>query len=183
MILLFILFLSPLIERIPLAALVGVMFVVAQETFAWGSLRVLGKVPKQDALVIVAVTVITVLTDLAVAVGCGIVIAALNFAWQHAREMRADIDDSSPGERVYLPHGTLFFASTVHFQELFAPASDPARVVLDCKHLHMADHSAIAALEALYERYDKAGKHLQVTHLSRRNHELLARAGVDVGVA
>ena len=94
MILLFILFLSPLIERIPLAALVGVMFVVAQQTFAWGSLRVLGKVPLQDALVIVAVTVITVLTDLATAVLCGIVIAALNFAWQHARDMRADIDDS-----------------------------------------------------------------------------------------
>ncbi|KAB8045285.1 SulP family inorganic anion transporter [Janthinobacterium aquaticum] len=183
MILLFILFLSPLIERIPLAALVGVMFVVAQETFAWGSLRVLGKVPKHDALVIVAVTIITVLTDLAVAVGCGIVIAALNFAWQHAREMRADIDDSTQGERVYVPHGTLFFASTAHFQELFDPVLDPARVVLDCRHLHMADHSAIAAIESLYERYEKAGKHVQVTHLSKRNHALLARAGVDVGVA
>ena len=183
MILLFILFLSPLIERIPLAALVGVMFVVAQETFAWGSLRVLGKVPKQDALVIVAVTIITVLTDLAMAVVCGIIIAALNFAWQHAREMRAEIDDSTAGERVYLPHGTLFFASTAHFQELFQPATDPARVVLDCKHLHMADHSAIAALESLYERYARAGKHLQVRHLSKRNEALLARAGVDVGMA
>ncbi|MFX8141321.1 sodium-independent anion transporter, partial [Acinetobacter baumannii] len=89
MILLFILFLSPAIERIPLAALAGVMFVVAQETFAWGSLRVLGKVPRSDALVIIAVTIITVLTDLAVAVLCGIVITALNFAWQHAREIRA----------------------------------------------------------------------------------------------
>jgi len=185
MILLFILFLSPLIERIPLAALVGVMFVVAQETFAWGSLRVLGKVPKHDALVIVAVTIITVLTDLAVAVSCGIVIAALNFAWQHARDMRADIDDSQAdaGLRVYVPHGTLFFASTAHFQELFNPARDPARVVLDCRHLHMADHSAIAAIEALYDRYEKAGKHVQVTHLSKRNHALLARAGVDVSVA
>ena len=183
MILLFILFLSPLIERIPLAALVGVMFVVAQQTFAWGSLRVLGKVPLQDALVIVAVTVITVFTDLATAVLCGIVIAALNFAWQHARDMRADIDDSSPGMRVYLPHGTLFFASATHFQELFQLASDPARVILDCRHLHMADHSAIAAIEALYERYDKAGKHLQVTQLSARNEALLQRAGVDVSVA
>ena len=183
MILLFILFLSPLIERIPLAALVGVMFVVAQQTFAWGSLRVLGKVPRQDALVIVAVTVITVFTDLATAVLCGIVIAALNFAWQHAREMRADIDDSRPGMRVYLPHGTLFFASATHFQELFQLASDPARVTLDCRHLHMADHSAIAAIEALYARYDKAGKHLQVTQLSARNEALLQRAGVDVSVA
>ena len=183
MILLFILFLSPLIERIPLAALVGVMFVVAQQTFAWGSLRVLGKVPLQDALVIVAVTVITVFTDLATAVLCGIVIAALNFSWQHARDMRADIDDSCPGMRVYLPHGTLFFASATHFQELFQLASDPARVTLDCRHLHMADHSAIAAIEALYARYDKAGKHLQVTQLSARNEALLQRAGVDVSVA
>ena len=183
MILLFILFLSPLIERNPLAALVGVMFVVAQQTFAWGSLRVLGKVPLQDALVIVAVTVITVFTDLATAVLCGIVIAALNFSWQHARDMRADIDDSCPGMRVYLPHGTLFFASATHFQELFQPAADPARVTLDCRHLHMADHSAIAAIEALYERYEKAGKHLQVTQLSARNEALLQRAGVDVSVA
>jgi SulP family sulfate permease len=181
MILLFILFLSPLIAHIPLAALVGVMFVVAQETFAWGSLRVLGKVPKQDALVIVAVTIITVFTDLATAVLCGIVIAALSFAWQHALEMRADVDDGEAGVRTYRPHGTLFFASSAHFQELFAPATDPARVVLDCRHLHMADHSAIAAMESLYARYDKAGKHLQVTHLSQRNHMLLQRAGVDVG--
>ena len=183
MILLFILFLSPLIERIPLAALVGVMFVVAQQTFAWGSLRVLGKVPLQDALVIVAVTVITVFTDLAMAVLCGIVIAALNFAWQHARDMRADTDDKTPGVRVYVPHGTLFFASATHFQELFQPTADPACVILDCRYMHMADHSAIAAIEALYERYDKAGKHLQVMHLSARNQVLLQRAGVVVSVA
>ena len=113
----------------------------------------------------------------------GIVIAALNFSWQHARDMRADIDDSCPGMRVYLPHGTLFFASATHFQELFQPAADPARVTLDCRHLHMADHSAIAAIEALYERYEKAGKHLQVTQLSARNEALLQRAGVDVSVA
>ena len=180
MILLFVLFLSPLIAHIPLAALVGVMFVVAQETFAWGSLRVLGKVPKQDAVVIVAVTVITVFTDLATAVLCGIVIAALGFAWQHALEMRADVDDGAAGVRTYRPHGTLFFASAAHFQELFAPSADPARVVLDCRHLHMADHSAIAAMESLHERYEKAGKHLQVVHLSARSQALLQRAGVDV---
>jgi len=183
MILLFVLFLSPLIAHIPLAALVGVMFVVAKETFAWGSLRVLGKVPKQDALIIVAVTMITVFTDLATAVLCGIVIAALNFAWQHALEMRADIDDSEAGIRTYRPHGTLFFASTTHFLELFTLSTDPARVILDCQHLHMADHSAIAAMETLYERYEKAGKHLQVMHLSKRNQVLLQRAGVDVSIS
>ncbi len=183
MILLFILFLSPLIAHIPLAALVGVMMVVAQQTFAWGSLRVLGKVPVQDALVIVAVTVITVLTDLATAVLCGIVIAALNFAWQHARDIRSDIDDSVSGVRTYLPHGTLFFASTAHFQELFTPLTDPARVILNCQYLHLADHSAIAAMESLWERYAKAGKRLQVVNLSARNHTLLQRAGLDVSAA
>ena len=180
MILLFILFLSPLIAHIPLAALVGVMFVVAHQTFAWGSLRVLGKVPRQDALVIVAVTAITVFTDLATAVLCGIVIAALNFAWQHARDIRADIDDTQAGVRTYAPHGTLFFASTAHFQELFTPATDPSRVILDCRHLHMADHSAIAAMESLVERYAKAGKRLQVMHLSQRSESLLQRAGVEL---
>jgi SulP family sulfate permease len=182
MILLFILFLAPLIEKIPLAALVGVMFVVALETFAWGSLRVLGKVPRHDALVIVAVTVITVCTDLAMAVLCGIVIAALNFAWQHAHDMRADVDDSVAGQRTYVPRGTLFFASSARFLELFDPATDPVRVALDCRHLHLADHSAIAAMETLYQRYERAGKHLHVLHLSARNHALLQRAGVDAGV-
>jgi len=180
MILLFILFLSPWIERIPLAALVGVMFVVAQQTFAWGSLRVLGKVPRHDALVIVAVTVITVFTDLAVAVLCGIVIAALNFAWQHAREIRADVVQSDADAKTYQLHGTLFFASTTHFQELFDLARDPQRVLLDCRHLHLADHSAIAALESLSERYAKAGKQLQLMHLSKRNQQLLQRVAVDV---
>jgi SulP family sulfate permease len=196
MILLFILFLSPLIERIPLAALVGVMFVVAQQTFSWGSLRVLGKVPRQDALVIVAVTVITVFTDLAVAVLCGIVITALTFAWQHALDIRADIvdepfadganDDPSSrapavGDgRTYRLHGTLFFASAAHFQELFDVGADPARVTLDCRHLHFADHSAIAALETLTQRYERAGKRLAVSGLSGRNERLLRRAGLAV---
>ncbi|WDZ96448.1 SulP family inorganic anion transporter [Herbaspirillum sp. WKF16] len=182
MILLFILFLSPAIERIPLAALAGVMFVVAQETFAWGSLRVLGRVPKNDAIVIVAVTVITVFTDLAVAVLCGIVIAALNFAWQHAREIRADVADAGEGEgrvRTYLPHGTLFFASSAHFLELFDPQGDPRQAVLDCRHLRLADHSAIAAVQTLCERYARAGKGLRVTGLSARCRELLQRAGVE----
>ena len=192
MILLFILFLSPLIERIPLAALVGVMFVVAQQTFAWGSLRVLGKIPKNDAVVVIAVTVITVFTDLAIAVMCGIVIAALNFAWQHAREIRADIvDDSSAlsedsralAQRTYHLHGTLFFASTTHFLELFQPQGDPQNVSVDCRHLHVMDHSAIAAIQALQDRYQKADKQLSFAHLSARNRQLLERAGVSVAHA
>ncbi|MGI4849259.1 MAG: SulP family inorganic anion transporter [Janthinobacterium lividum] len=178
MILLFILFLSPLIERIPLAALVGVMFVVAQQTFAWGSLRVLCRVPRHDALVIVAVTIITVLTDLATAVLCGIVFAALTFAWQHAREIRAEQAPCSDGSKRYTLHGTLFFASASRFLSLFDAINDPAVVEIDCRHLHFADHSAVAALESLRERYARAGKQVTLTGLSARCQQLLARAHV-----
>ena len=178
MIVLFVLFLSPLIERIPLAALVGVMFVVAQQTFAWASLRVLNKVPLNDVLVIVAVTVITVFTDLAFAVLCGIIIAALNFAWQQARQLYADSSLERDGSKLYRVHGTLFFASTTAFLNQFDPANDPAEVTLDCRHLSFVDYSAIAALITLRERYAKAGKHLRVLHVSERCKKLLKRARV-----
>ena len=179
MILLFVLFLSPFIERIPLAALVGVMFVVAQQTFAWASLRVLNKVPLNDVLVIVAVTVITVFTDLAFAVLCGIIIAALNFAWQQARQLYADSSLERDGSKLYRVHGTLFFASTTAFLNQFDPANDPAEVTLDCRHLSFVDYSAIAALITLRERYAKAGKHLRVLHVSERCKKLLKRARVQ----
>ena len=179
MIVLFVLFLSPLIERIPLAALVGVMFVVAQQTFAWASLRVLNKVPLNDVLVIVAVTVITVFTDLAFAVLCGIIIAALNFAWQQARQLYADSSLECDGSKLYRVHGTLFFASTTTFLNQFDPANDPAQVTLDCRHLSFVDYSAIAALMTLRERYAKAGKHLRVLNVSERCKKLLKRARVQ----
>jgi SulP family sulfate permease len=179
MVLLFVLFLSPLIERIPLAALVGVMFVVSQQTFAWASLRVVNKVPANDVLVIVAVTVITVFTDLAVAVLCGIIIAALNFAWQQARELYADAHQEADGSKLYHLHGTLFFASTTQFLNQFDPANDPALVTIDCRHLRFVDYSAVAALKTLRERYSKAGKHLRVFHLSERCKRMLKRAGVQ----
>ena len=179
MIVLFVLFLSPLIERIPLAALVGVMFVVAQQTFAWASLRVLNKVPLNDVLVIVAVTVITVFTDLAFAVLCGIIIAALNFAWQQARQLYADSSLERDGSKLYRVHGTLFFASTTTFLNQFDPANDPAQVTLDCSHLSFVDYSAIAALMTLRERYAKAGKHLRVLNVSERCKKLLKRARVQ----
>jgi len=177
MILLFVLFLSPLIERIPLAALVGVMFVVAQQTFAWASLRVLHKVPVSDVLAIIAVTLVTVFTDLATAVLFGIVIAAVNFAWQHARELYADSHEDGEGVKHYQVHGTLFFASVTPFLNQFDAAGDPAKVTLDCRHLSFVDYSAIAALKTLRERYAKAGKQLRVVHLSERCKKLLKRAG------
>jgi len=179
MVLLFVLYLSPLIEQIPLAALVGVMLVVAQQTFAWGSLRVFHKVPRHDAVVVVLVTVVTVLTDLATAVLCGVVIAALNFAWQHARELYADTHDEADGSRVYRVHGSLFFASTTAFLQLFDPARDPSHVTLDCRHLSFVDYSAIEALHTLRQRYQRAGKHLRVVHLSERCKQLLRRVGTS----
>jgi SulP family sulfate permease len=181
MILMFVLFLSPLIEEIPLAALVGVMFVVAQQTFAWASLRVLHKVPTNDVLAIVAVTVVTVLTDLATAVLIGIVIAAINFAWQQARELHADSRLEADGSKVYIMRGTLFFASTTRFLNQFSTADDPALTTLDCRHLSFVDYSAVAALQTLRDRYSKAGKHLRVVHLSDRCKQLLKRTDVRHG--
>lgn len=174
-ILLFVLFLSPMIESIPLAALVGVMFVVSQQTFAWASLRVVNKVPLNDVLVIIAVTVITVLTDLATAVFYGIIIAALHFAWQQARQLYAD-SHLENGEKLYHVHGTLFFASTTAFLNQFDPANDPPQVTVDCSHLRFVDYSAIAALNTLRERYSKAGKHVRIVHVSERCKKLLKRA-------
>ena len=181
MILLFVLFLSPLIEKIPLAALVGVMFVVAQQTFSWASLRVLHKVPGHDMLAIIAVTLVTVFTDLATAVLIGIVIAALNFAWQQARELYADSHQEADGSKLYRVHGTLYFASTTPFLNQFDPAGDPARVTLDCQHLRFVDYSAIAALKTLRERYSNNGKQLRVVHLSERCKQLLKRTDLHHG--
>jgi SulP family sulfate permease len=177
LVLCFVLFLSPLIERIPLAALVGVMLVVAQRTFAWGSLCLLRRLPRVDALVIVAVTAITVSTNLATAVLCGVVISALSFAWKHAAHIEAIATDLPDGSRRYVLRGTLFFASTARFQSLFSPLQDPSRVVLDCTHVRLADHSAIEAIGALRKRYAQQGKQLEIRALSDDCEQLLARVG------
>jgi sulfate permease, SulP family len=172
----FILFGSGLIERIPLAALIGVMFVVSIKTFEWGSVRVLGKVPPADALVIVAVTVVTIFTDLALAVVIGVVIAALVFAWQHAKEIRATTRVQGDSTKVYELEGTLFFASAKGFHNLFTPVQDPSRVIVEFGRAKVMDHSAIEAIDALAERYQKLGKRLHLRHLSPDCAELLLKA-------
>jgi len=111
---------------------------------------------------------------------CGIVIAALNFAWQHAREIRAEVKNSDEGARIYVLHGTLFFASTANFQDLFQPQTDAEEVIVDCQHLHVADHSAIVAFETLKDRYQKAERRLRFANLSTRNQHILKRAGVSL---
>ncbi len=178
----FILFLSHWIEMIPVAALVGLMFVVCQKTFAWSSLQALRKIPRQDAIIVVGVTVITVLTDLAIAVICGVVFAALVFAWQHAKQIavRARIDDA--GWKVYELEGSLFFASAANFAELFSPKDDPQHVVIEFGKAKVADHSAIEAIDALALRYLQLGKVLHLRHLSPDCLELLTNAKAMVEV-
>lgn len=183
--LIFIMFASKLIDRIPIAVLVGVMFMVVIGTFEWGSLRMLGKIPISDWIIIVTVTLITVFTDnLALAVITGVILSALVFAWQHASHIHANIRYNRMGDKVYELEGPLFFASTQNFQDIFTPKEDTDDVVVDFKNSRVADHSAIEAIDKLAERYDRAGKRLHLKHLSPECRLLLKKAGplVEVNV-
>jgi len=172
----FILFGSEWIEKIPLAALVGLMFVVSEKTFEWGSFRLFGKVPTPDIVVGITVAVVTVFTDLAVAVIVGIVISALVFAWEHAKHIEAHVSTEEHGWKVYDLHGSLFFASTQSFLTLFSPKDDPAEVVIDFRNARVKDHSALEVIDLLAERYTQAGKKLHLRHLSPDCLELLDKA-------
>lgn len=172
----FILFLSKWIELIPLAALIGLMFVVAEKTFEWGSLQALHKIPREDAVIVIGVTVITVLTDLAIAVLSGVVFAALVFAWNHAKHIRVTSSLNENGWKVYELHGSLFFASCTNFQNLFTPKDDPVDVVIEFRHARVVDHSAVEAIDALATRYQQEGKRLHLRHLSPDCLELLDKA-------
>jgi SulP family sulfate permease len=175
----FILIGSKLIERIPLAALVGVMFVVAAETFNWKSLRGMAKVPKHDTLVMLVVTLVTVLTNLAVAVVAGIVIAALVFAWDHAQQLEIEITETQES-KTYCLHGSLFFASATQFTRFFTPKEDPADVHLKFDHARIMDSSALEAIEALAGRYRDLGKVLHVRGLSENCDRLLRKKDGNV---
>ncbi|MBY5922091.1 SulP family inorganic anion transporter [Ferrimonas balearica] len=180
----FILFGAHLIEMIPVAALVGVMFMVVLGTFEWSSFRIMSKVPKADALVIVLVSGVTVITDLAVAVMVGVIVSALRFAWDHATHMTAKTDIDEQGWKVYQPQGPLFFASVTSFLDLFDAKNDPQDVVVDFGDSRVADHSALEAIDTLAERYLREGKTLHLRHLSPECRQLLAKAGdlVEVNV-
>ncbi|MEE4208089.1 MAG: SulP family inorganic anion transporter [Parvularcula sp.] len=172
----FILFASKPIEAIPLAALVGVMFMVVLGTFAWKSVQILARVPKSDALVILIVTVVTVLEDLAVAVLVGVIVSALVFAWKQAVRMHA-VTSEAEGAKVYRVEGPLFFGSTESFARLFDPKGDPADVIIDFKDSRVADHSGLAAIDALAAKYRAEGKTLHLRHLSPDCRRLLTVAG------
>ncbi|MGV6847678.1 MAG: SulP family inorganic anion transporter, partial [Marinibacterium sp.] len=174
--LLFILVAAPLIEQIPLAALVGVMFMVVIGTFAWNSLRILRRVPAMDAFVIILVTVVTVMQDLAVAVVVGVIVSALAYAWNNARRIHADRYETAEG-KVYRVQGPLFFGSADGFVELFDVENDPDKVVIDFADSRVVDQSALQAIETVAGKYEAKGKQIQLRHLSPDCHRLLKRAG------
>ena len=172
----FILFGSSLIEQIPLAALIGVMFVVAEKTFEWGSFRLFGKVPRADIFVGLLVAGVTVYADLAIAVIVGVIFSALVFAWEHAKHVQLKSSVLPNGSKLYEVIGTLFFASVTEFQQQFVPVDDPDEVEIDFRSAKLMDHSAIEAVNALAERYQRAGKKLKLRHLSPDCLELLDKA-------
>ena len=177
--LIFILYASSLIELIPIATLVGVMFMVVIGTFAWNSLKILFFVPKSDALVIILVTGVTVLEDLAVAVIVGVIVSALVFAWKSASKIRAIERPSirEEGAKVYEIEGPLFFSSTNSFLEIFKPAEDPEVIIIDFAKSRVIDQSALKAIEDIADRYNSIGKKIKLRHLTRDCHKLLSRAG------
>lgn len=173
----FILFGSWLIEMIPMAALIGVMFMVVLGTFEWSSFRIIPKIPKSDALVLVLVSGITVVSDLAIAVIVGVIVSALVFAWKQASHMDAKKYKNEQGSLVYELHGPLFFGSIHSFNSLFNPKSDPADVIVDFRYTRVHDHSGLEAIDSLSERYIKQGKKLHLIHLSPECKKLLKKAG------
>ncbi len=180
----FVLVASGLIEMVPVAALVGVMFMVVLGTFEWSSFRVVTKVPLSDAFVIVLVSAVTVATDLAFAVFVGVIVSALVFAWKHAKVIHAFTHTDEQGTKVYSLRGPLFFGSSKSFQDIFDPRNDPDDVVVEFEHARVSDHSAIEAIDSLAERYIKLGKTLHLRHLSSDCKHLLhkARSLVEVNV-
>jgi sulfate permease, SulP family len=172
----FILFLSSWIEMIPLAALIGVMFVVAEKTFEWGSLRLFGKVPKKDIVVGLLVGGITIIADLAIAVIVGVIVSALFFAWDHAKKINVNHKTNRRGWKIYQLEGTLFFASVKNFQELFDYKNDPKNVIIDFEKSKVADQSAIMAIDNIANKYKNAGKKLHLVHLSPECLEILDTA-------
>lgn len=179
----FVLFLAPWIEMIPMAALVGVMFMVVIGTFEWASLQMFGKVPASDYFVMLVVAGYTaVMHDLATAVILGVIVSALVFAWRHSQNIGADIKINEAGAKVYQLHGPLFFASVTSFKKLFDPEQDPDDVVIDFYYTRVYDQSGMEAITGLTEKYEQLGKRLVLTHLSPECRKMLDRAHTIVTV-
>jgi len=185
MLLVFIMFGSSLIERLPMAALVGLMFMVAIGTFEWASFKTFRKMPNSDVIVMVLVTLITAIThNLAIAVLLGVIISALAYSWENAKRIRARKYVDNDGVKHYEIYGPLFFGSTTAFAEKFDIQNDPEEVIIDFQESRVADMSGIEALNKITERYKKAGKNIHLKHLSKDCIRLLENAEdiIDVNV-
>jgi SulP family sulfate permease len=172
----FILFTDKLIEQVPIAALIGVMFMMVIETFAWSSFRILKKIPKSDAFVLITVSAVTVVFDLAIAVFVGVIISALSFAWENAKKIRARKRFKEDGTKIYEIWGPLFFGSISAFNEKFDIKTDPESVEIDFVEARISDHSAIEAISLLVEKYQAVGKKVILKHLSEDCKVLLYKA-------
>jgi len=183
MLLVFIMFGADLIEKVPMAALTGLMIMVALGTFEWASLRTFRRMPKSDVLVMILVTLVTVfLHNLALAVLVGVIISALVFAWDNAKRIRARKYIDENGIKHYEIYGPLFFGSVTLFNEKFAVLEDPDEVIIDFKESRVVDMSAIEALNKITERYHKVGKKVHLRHLSKDCRRLLANADAIIEV-
>jgi len=174
--LMFVLFGSSVIELIPIAALVGVMFMVVIGTFAWSSFRIIGKIPKSDAFVLISVSAITVWQDLAIAVIAGVIISAMVFAWENATMIRARKRIKEDGTKVYEIWGPLFFGSIQNFSSKFDVQADPDIIEIDFIESRVSDHSGIEAIENLIQKYLNLKKQVKLTHLSPECKTLLLKA-------
>jgi SulP family sulfate permease len=174
--LLFILFGAGVIEQVPIAALVGVMFMVVIGTFAWSSFRILRKIPRSDAFVLILVSGMTVVFDLAIAVILGVIVSALVFSWENAKRIRARKTIREDGTKVYEIWGPLFFGSVQVFNNKFTVADDPDKVEIDFIESKVSDHSGIEAVKNLVEKYENAGKSVTLKHLSPQCVRLLTKA-------
>lgn len=172
----FILFASGLIEQVPIAALVGVMFMVVIGTFAWSSFRILNKIPLSDVIVLVAVSTLTVIFDLAIAVIAGVIISALVFSWENAKRIRARKYLKDNGTKVYEIWGPLFFGSIQAFNSKFNVKEDPDQIEIDFMESRVSDHSALEALFNLIGKYEQAGKKITIKHLSPTCQRLMIKA-------
>tara|TARA_B110000046_G_scaffold107921_1_gene115207 strand:+ start:558 stop:2183 length:1626 start_codon:yes stop_codon:yes gene_type:complete len=172
----FILFAAKLIESIPIAALVGVMMMVVIGTFAWSSFRILRKIPMSDAIVLIAVSAITVWQDLAIAVIAGVIMSALVFAWNSATMIRARKRIKKDGTKVYEIWGPLFFGSVQNFTSKFDAKNDPDQIEIDFIESKVSDHSGIEALSNLSKKYIEQGKKITLTHLSPECQTLMLKA-------
>jgi SulP family sulfate permease len=176
MLLIFILFGSSYIERVPIAALVGVMFMVVIGTFEWSSFRILNKIPKTDLFVLILVSALTVIFDLAIAVIAGVIVSALVFSWENAKRIRARKSFREDGTKVYEIWGPLFFGSISAFNDKFDVKNDPDKVEIDFIESRISDHSALEALFNLVEKYEVAGKKVYLKHLSEECKLLLNKS-------